>query len=108
MALPLLAEALLRVEHKIDALLTALEVKPKPMHFYGQACPVCSKPIQYVIDMTHNVVKRLCGCSTGKQPSIIPLTPLEDPGGSNGKERKSAGEEGPASPGDGRRRGRSG
>lgn len=78
MALSLLAEALLRIEHKLDAILHAFEIVAKPMGFIGTACPVCKQPVQYQMDIVHNVVKRRCGCATGMIPSTIPLIPVGD------------------------------
>lgn len=86
MALGILAEALARVEHKLDLVLKALKfLGTEPfmqMHFAGNMCPVCNQTIDYQVDLTHNVVTRKCGCKTGKQPSSIPLIPL--PGVQNG------------------------
>lgn len=80
MSLGILAEAVLRIEHKIDLVLGRLgflDASPnKMMHFIGNMCPVCCQAVDYQIDITHNVVVRKCGCKTGKQPSTIPLTPV--------------------------------
>lgn len=84
MGLSLIAEALARIEHKIDLLLTHFKVQTKPMHFFGNACPVCKIPIDYVIDIQKNMVMRKCSCSTGKSPSIAPLSPVSPGGKSSG------------------------
>lgn len=76
MPVKVIAEGLVRLEHKIDAIMRHLQVKSRPMHFIGEACPVCSKPIDYRIDPTANVVARKCDCSSGKIPSGIPLLPI--------------------------------
>lgn len=80
MALGILAEAVLRIEHKLDIIMKRLgflDATPFPqLHFVGNTCPVCCQVIEYQIDITHNVAVRKCGCKTGKQPSIIPLTPV--------------------------------
>jgi hypothetical protein len=80
MALGILAEAVLRIEHKLDLVLKRLgflDATPHPqMHFVGHMCPVCNQAVDYQIDITHNVAVRKCGCKTGKQPSTIPLTPV--------------------------------
>ncbi len=76
--LGIIAEALLRVEHKLDALLTFIGVKPIPMHFIGQKCPSCLYNIDYLIDVEHQLVKRRCNCKTGKIPSTISLLPVGD------------------------------
>ena len=76
-----LAEGLVRLEHKVDALLRHLQVPTKPLHFIGEVCPVCSKPIEYQIDILMNVVVRKCGCSTGKIPSGTQLVTTGDSSG---------------------------
>lgn len=80
MALGILAEAVLRIEHKLDIIMTRLGfLDPTPcpqLGFLGTTCPVCKSMIEYQIDITHNVVVRKCGCKTGKQPSTIPLIPI--------------------------------
>lgn len=85
MALHILSEALARIEYKIDLIVSRLGFLDKtpipPMRFSGVNCPVCSVPVEYQVDVTHNVVVRKCECTTGKVPSIIPLIPL---GESNG------------------------
>lgn len=71
-----LMEALLRIEHKLDLLLSE-EIRPKnnprPIAFELEPvgdpkhhCPVCAKKVEYVIDALNKVVARKCGCSTGK------------------------------------------
>ncbi len=65
-------EAILRVEHKLDLVLTHLKAESKePLSFEKlgssfKSCPVCEQPIQYDVDITDAVVVRKCGCSTGK------------------------------------------
>lgn len=85
MALAILAEAVARIEAKLDMILGKLqflEGTPYPqVHFIGTPCPVCKQVIDYQVDLTHNVVVRRCGCKTGKQPSAIPLVPI--PGAPN-------------------------
>ena len=96
MGLHLLAEAILRSEHKLDALLKHFKIQTQPMHFIGQVCPVCHHNIDYLIDIQHQVVIRRCNCKTGKVPSTIPLTPVtttqEKTHGSSKEEPGSAGE----------------
>lgn len=86
MALGILAEAVLRIEHKLDIIMTRLgfldPTPPPQLGFVGTTCPVCRSMIEYQIDITNNVVVRKCGCKTGKQPSTIPLIPI--PGVPNG------------------------
>ena len=76
-----IAESLARIEHKLDLVLKHIGVSgAPPMHFQGQYCPACMMPVDYVIDMMKNIVVRRCGCTTGKQPSAVPLTPLSPQG----------------------------
>jgi hypothetical protein len=85
MAFSILAEALARVEHKLDVLLRALgqDNSFQPMHFTGQVCPICKATIDYIIDIQNNVVVRRCSCKSGKMSSIIPLQPTADIKGVN-------------------------
>lgn len=84
MGLSIIAEAVLRVEYKLDALLRFLKIPvAMPMHFIGHQCPGCNSPVDYVIDIQHQVVVRRCNCKTGKVPSTIPLLPLQ--GTTNGQ-----------------------
>lgn len=87
MAMGILAEALARIEHKLDLLLANQSPPFKPVHFYGNTCPLCSKKVDYVVDVYNNVVMRKCGCSTNKQPSSVPLTPV---GEKNGNDKASS------------------
>lgn len=83
MGLHHIAEAIARLEHKIDALLRHNNVRVDPMQFTGVPCPVCKMNIDYVIDLEHQVVTRRCDCKTGKIPPTTPLFPV--PGVSNGR-----------------------
>lgn len=87
MGLSILAEALARIEHKLDLLIDGLFMKStvhSKVHFIGNTCPVCTEPIDYQVDVQHQVVVRRCGCKTGKIPSAIPLLPVAQPGTQNG------------------------
>ena len=90
MGLSILAEALARIEHKVDLLLHSLKVpghtypKMQTLQFSNGQCPVCEAPIEYQIDVQHQVVVRRCDCKTGKVPSAIPLLPVVQPGAKNG------------------------
>jgi hypothetical protein len=100
MALKIIAEAILRVEHKIDAVMRFLKVPSEPMHFVGLTCPSCNMPVDYTVDIQAGVVVRRCNCKTGKVPATIPLLPVTTmPGEPNarGQEpvRESAGEDQP-------------
>lgn len=76
MGLSIIAEALARVEHKLDALLRHHNVPVFPMHFTGNLCAGCGTVVDYQIDIEHQVVVRKCQCKTGKIPSPIPLLPV--------------------------------
>lgn len=82
MGLHILAEALARIEYKLDALMRHLQIPmPPPMHFYGALCPACASVVDYQIDLVNNVVVRKCSCSTGKYVSAVPLFPAPTPQG---------------------------
>lgn len=87
MAFHIIAEALARIEHKLDAILRHGRVPaPAPMSFMGTTCPACNQTIEYQVDLQHNVVVRKCQCSTGKFVSSIPLFPtLQPPGVPNAR-----------------------
>lgn len=76
-----LAEALSRIEHKMDLLLelfAALSGPGKsgtfmltPVGSNAHNCPVCTKPVSYQVNLLQGgVIARKCGCSTGKQSPI--------------------------------------
>lgn len=81
--LHVIAEALARMEHKIDAIVRTLNIKSVPMHFLGQSCPICSKPIDYQVDIGNQVVVRKCGCSSGKIAAMSPISGAKDESNSN-------------------------
>lgn len=85
MADEILAEALARVEHKLDLLLKHNKVQGLQVHFPGQSCPLCGFLIDYQIDLMKNVVVRRCKCTTGKVAPMVPLSlsPVQ-PGATNG------------------------
>lgn len=84
----ILAEALARVEYKLDLLLNGLGfagAMQTPMHhFIGAMCPACKNPIDYQVDLANQVVVRKCGCRSGKQPPIVPLIPVAPTENKNG------------------------
>lgn len=90
MGLGILAEALARIEHKLDLVLKTLKYPEStelkmPMQFSGHQCPVCMMPVNYQIDIMKNVVVRRCDCTTGKVPPSSPLFPVTpSPGAVNG------------------------
>lgn len=66
-----LMEALLRIEHKLDLVLDVakgeklkdiLRAVGDPGHF----CSLCTRLVEYHVDVNDAVVVRKCGCSTGK------------------------------------------
>lgn len=70
----ILAEALCRLEYKMDYLFRAVSSlapteKVLPMVSPGDTCPFCSKIVEYQVNVNKNVVSRKCGCKTGK---IVP------------------------------------
>ena len=75
----LISEAILRVEHKVDAILRFINPSMLPMHFIGLSCPVCMMPIDYTVDIQAGIAVRRCNCKTGKVAATIPLMPV-DPG----------------------------
>lgn len=90
MADEILAEALARLEHKVDVILHSLKLSGSfahtgtPMHFPGQVCPLCNSLVDYQIELTKGVVVRKCKCTTGKVAPTIPLVPVPT-GVTNGK-----------------------
>lgn len=76
MADDILAEALARVEHKLDAIINHFKIKSQPVHFPGQVCPTCQSFIDYQVDVLKGVVVRKCKCSTGKMAPTISLLPV--------------------------------
>ena len=85
MADDVLAEALARIEHKVDALLRHFKVQATPMSFDGQTCPACNSVIKYDVDVLKGVVVRRCLCSTGKFVTKLTfhVSPVQPPGTSN-------------------------
>lgn len=110
MAQEILAEALARIEFKLDLIIKFMGMPPSsvPMHFMGQECPVCLKTVDYQIDIGKNVVIRRCGCSTGKLPMIVPLIPVDPTGGKNGSTFENRSKYGSSDNGDGEPKNRRG
>jgi hypothetical protein len=93
-ALAILAEAQVRVEYKLDAFMSAFGLSSgtfPQLGFVGQLCPLCKKMVEYQIDIEAQIVKRACGCKTGKQPSFIPLIPVTPEGEEDGRAADAAG-----------------
>ncbi len=70
-----LAEALARVEYKLDLLLRNLGAINAPLMSRESNCPACTKDFRYLIDTTNGMVVRSCGCSTGLFPMKLQFNP---------------------------------
>lgn len=71
----ILAEALARIEHKLDLLLESQASQHPnllltPVGDGEHTCPLCLKPVHYQVDFMNALIKRLCGCSTGLQAPV--------------------------------------
>lgn len=89
-----LAEALARVEHKVDLILrsiaenypsTLLTTLADPSH----VCPLCNLSVTYQVDLMGQSLTRNCGCRTGVQAPLnlqpfAPPAPTES--GNNGQQ----------------------
>jgi hypothetical protein len=70
-----------RIEEKLDELLMGLKLKQsiqtKPMHWKGDACPLCQRPVEYipVLNGTEQDLIRKCGCEP--QTDQIPVQPAK-------------------------------
>ena len=70
-----LAEALARVEHKLDVLISLIAMgglagKFAQMGAPDHTCPLCHQQVKYQVDIFKGVVTRQCGCSTGLQAPL--------------------------------------
>jgi hypothetical protein len=69
-----LAEALARVEHKVDLLLGDLlrlhHIIKCPQLGAIVTCPVCDQKVEYQVDQINKVIVRKCGCKTGLQAPL--------------------------------------
>jgi hypothetical protein len=74
MALGIIAEALARIEHKLDLLLQNIKYQHVPVLTgvgdKSHTCPLCKQQVKYVVDVIKKVLTRQCGCKTGLQPPI--------------------------------------
>jgi len=100
------AEALARLEHKVDVLMSMViflvrTVDPTALSSGNQIaeaqvgninhkCPLCSKQVEYFVDPIDSVVVRKCDCKTGKlapvdlgafAPTALPGTRKEEENG---------------------------
>lgn len=78
-----LAEALARVEHKLDLLLESQAGLDRQLQLRSvgdpeHLCPVCQQAVKYHVDIMSKLLTRTCGCSTGKSAPLN-LTPFEPP-----------------------------
>lgn len=91
-SLNIIAEAVLRVEHKVDVLLQIRLYDWKSAYPMGQGtmCPVCLSEIKYQMNLSANVVTRKCGCGTKLSPMLFDDTdastnnPINNPVITNG------------------------
>ena len=70
-----LAEAMARLEHKLDLVLEQITPGPSravPLPALGspKTCPVCKQNIDYQVDQINKVIVRKCGCKTGLQAPL--------------------------------------
>jgi hypothetical protein len=72
-SLSVIAEAVLRVEHKLDVLLQIRlnDWKSAYPMANGTVCPICTTEVQYQMNISANVVTRKCGCGTKLSPMIF-------------------------------------
>lgn len=58
--------AIIRIEHKLDALISYLKAKDPSFTISpvgaGAICPVCGVPSRNVMSLTNSSVSRSCGC----------------------------------------------
>lgn len=107
-----LAEALARIEHKLDFVLIYIGrlMGPNFVSALGDMshpCPVCKQQVKYVIDQIHQVLVRKCGCKTGKL-APIPLEAFAPPQVAGGKNVPGTGSEEDGSDSDAGRHGAQG
>jgi hypothetical protein len=82
-----LAEALARVEHKLDLLLGSQAGQDGQLQLLAvgdktHMCPVCHKSVTYRVDIMSKLLTRMCGCSTGMSAPLN-LTPFSPPPATN-------------------------
>ena len=78
---------LLRIEHKLDLLLSALQVAgivippghiPQLKSYDGDACPVCGQEIKILLDLSNEAYQRTCGCRP-PQPIVPGISSVGEP-----------------------------
>lgn len=86
-----LAEALIRIEHKLDIVLRALKVpvlSAPPLVPHGSyTCPLCKQQVYYQPDSGRGVTVRKCGCTTGLVPVNLELLKAPQQGRGDTRER---------------------
>jgi len=74
MALGIIAEALARIEHKLDVIIKASWSSNSPfltsVGDKSHSCPLCKQQVKYTVDVIKKVLTRQCGCKTGLQAPI--------------------------------------
>jgi hypothetical protein len=93
-----LAEAVARLEYKLDLVLHALRSSGSlsmcmPMDLPGHSCPACLQPVAYDVDLGSCVVVRRCECKTGKLPPTLPIFPVEPSEKDKDNERRDSDDE---------------
>ena len=83
-----LAEALVRLEHKVELLLGDIirmnHITKCPQLGDIVMCPVCNQKVDYQVDQINKVVVRKCSCKTGLQAPldlnafVAPMGPRKD------------------------------
>lgn len=88
---------LIRLEHKIDMILNALQVKglmhkslPSLSGIEEDACPVCRKKVSLMVDTTEGVVLRNCGCKLPVKAFKLTLIKNEEAKNANNGPKESA------------------
>jgi hypothetical protein len=71
-----MSEELLRIEYKLDLIISALQEQgvmlpakhlPQMKDSAGDICPVCESPIRFTIDLKTESTKRTCRCAPALQ-----------------------------------------
>ena len=91
MSLQDLAEAMARIEYKLDLLLEGQaggQVRSYASLGSARRCPACGQPVRHQLGVFTKAVTRICGCKTGivPPPDMAALAPPEAAGGRRGGE----------------------
>ena len=77
------SDALVRIEHKLDLIISALQQKgvmmptqhlPKLRDSAGDVCPACGGDVQFGFDLRDGSVLRSCGCIAPLRSLPLPTT----------------------------------